>query len=335
MTVNGGEENLTCPMRPMSAEIDVEAEKVPFLLYAVRRLFKRGIIPSTLYKIFLRLTPSTWMPKAPFARSTVIVDGQQKSITVDLNDTIGKEVYLYGWYDKMVLDFTRKLIKRLKSDQPLIFVDVGASIGNHTLYLSDLFNRVFSFEPNPVAYGRLSNNVVNSGLGYIETIPIGLSDRKARRPFAIPNKYDNLGSARIVDSDKQQLSIDVDCGDALLEGKLRGDLALIKIDVEGHERNVVAGLDKVIKRHLPIIMFEYSSDTMRNDGLFIRDRLKKFDYFCFGTKYSPPWVQLLTLSNSMKLYDFNFEHRCETVFAVPEKRMAQFMALAEALDILR
>lgn len=332
MKFNGARDSITSSVPPKSTAIDVETEKVPFLLYAVRRLFRKKVVPITFYKIFLRFTPKKWMPKAPFARCKLIVDGKQKNITVDLNDTIGKEVYLYGWYDKRVLDFTRKLIKRMKSDSPLILVDVGASIGNHTLYLCDLCDSVFSFEPNPVAYDRLNANIADSGFDSIETIPIGLFNKKDRLPFAVPNKT-NLGSARIVDSGKHQLMIDVDRGDVLLEGKLRGDLALIKIDVEGHEQNALVGLERVIKNHLPVIMFEYSSDTIRNNGLLIRDNLKEIGYFFFGTMFSPRWIQILTLSNRLKLYDFDFENRCETVFAVPKRRMAQFMAVAETLDM--
>ena len=318
----------------MSFEGNMENEKGHFLLYTVRRLFRKGIIPLVLYKIVLRVSPQRWMPNGHFAKLSLLVDGQQKSITVDLNDTIGKEVYLYGWYDKTVLDFTRNVVKGLKSEQPLIFVDVGANIGNHTLYLGDLFDFVVSFEPNPVAYERLNANIVGSGFDFIEAIPIGLSVRKDRFPFAIGNKI-NLGSAKIVDSEEQQFMIDVDRGDSLLQDKLEGDLALIKIDVEGHERNVVAGLDRVIKKHLPIIMLEYSSATIRNDGLFIRDRLTALDYSFFGAKHVSRFVQLLTLSNHMTLYDFNFEAGCETVFAVPAKRIPQFMAVAKTLDMLK
>ena len=333
MRINTGQKNVAIPKRSRSSEINVENEKVHFLLYAVRHLFKKGILPRTLYKIFLRLSPNTWMPNARFARSTLVVDDLQKSIIVDLEDTIGKEVYLYGWYDKMILDFTREVVKRLKSNQPLIFVDVGANIGSHSLYLSDLFHLVISFEPNPVAYDRLNRNILNSGFDFIETIPIGLSNRKDRLPFAIHNK-NNLGSARIVHSDEHQFMIDVERGDVLLEDKLEGDLAFIKIDVEGHEQNVVAGLDRVIKMHRPIIMFEYSYDTRRNDGLFIRDRLKALGYSFFGVKYASLWGQILTLSNQMRLYDFSFEYCCETVFAVPAKGMPQFMAVVEDLDVL-
>ena len=308
-------------------------EKGHFLLQTFRRLFRKGLLPLTLYKVFLRLSPNRWLPNASFARLTLVIDGQEKAIVVDLNDAIGKEAYLYGWYDKMVLDFARNVVKGLKSNQPLAYVDVGANIGNHSLYLGDLFDVVVSFEPNPVAYDRLKANIADSGFDFIEAIPVGLSDRKDRRPFAIPNKY-NLGSARIVAYEKAQFMIDVERGDVLLEGRIEGDLAFIKIDVEGHEPNVVRGLEQVIKTHRPVIMFEYSSDTIRNDRLFISDCLVALDYSFFGTTPATPWVQLLTLSNHMRLYDFNFEHRCETVFSVPKKRLPQFMRVAESLGML-
>ena len=309
-------------------------EKGHILLHTARRLYRKGFLPLTLYKIFLHLSPKRWMPNAHFVRFTLVVDGEPKKIDVDLNDTVGKEVFLFGWYDKMVLDFTRNVVKGLKSNQPISFVDVGANIGNHTLYLADLFDLVVCFEPNPVAYDRLNSNIGDAGYDSIEAIAIGLSDRKDQLPFSMSNET-NLGSARIVNSEACQFMIDVERGDVLLQGKLKGDLTLIKIDVEGHERNVIAGLGKVIETHRPVIMFECSSDTIRNDGLFIRDFLAARNYSFFGTKYATPWVQLLTLSNHMMLYDFGFDRRCETVFAVPTKRISQFMAVVESLDMLK
>ena len=58
------------------------------------------------------------------------------------------------------------------------------------------------------------------------------------------------------------------------------DLSLIKIDVEGHELEVIAGMINIIKKYLPIIIVEIRKDNLENikNLLFpLNYQLKKID----------------------------------------------------------
>lgn len=67
---------------------------------------------------------------------------------------IDERIYVDGIYEKRFLEFLRRRIPRGG-----VMLDVGANIGNHALYLADLFDEVHCFEPSPKAADRLEENI--------------------------------------------------------------------------------------------------------------------------------------------------------------------------------
>lgn len=161
-----------------------------------------------------------------------------------------------------------KELRELQSVFPAggTFVDIGANVGNHTLFAA-LFlkaGRVIPFEPNPKAYGLLVENVLLNGLGEVvdlSRLGVGVSD-KAEGGFAMQKKKRNLGSARMLPGEGD---IAVFPADDLLSDETP---AMIKIDVEGMELSVLGGLDKTIATHRPVLLVEV--DNENEDGFFAR-----------------------------------------------------------------
>lgn len=137
------------------------------------------------------------------------------------------------------------------------FVDIGANVGNHTLFAA-LFleaERVIPFEPNPLAFELLIQNVLVNRLDHIVDLTqlgVGLSDESAGG-FAMTEREVNLGAARMEAGGDLQV--------------FRGDEALkdvgpdcIKIDVEGMEMKVLSGIEGVLEKARPMIMIEVDND---------------------------------------------------------------------------
>ncbi|MCP5038651.1 MAG: FkbM family methyltransferase [Rhodobacteraceae bacterium] len=144
------------------------------------------------------------------------------------------------------------------------FVDIGANVGNHALFAA-LFlgaGKVVVFEPNPLAYRLLIQNVLVNGLEQVfdlTKLGVGLSDAE-EGGFAMEKRDRNLGGAKMLpDSGKLQ----VFRGDTLLEDV---DPAMIKIDVEGMEMEVLDGLSNVLERAHPILLVEVDNE---NEDLFM------------------------------------------------------------------
>lgn len=144
------------------------------------------------------------------------------------------------------------------------FFDVGANVGNHTLYAGLMLKagRVVPVEPNPRAYRLLVHNVLINGLeGVVELgkLGVGLSDRRAEG-YAMEDRERNLGGAKMLPGAGELVVLP---GDELFAGEVPD---LIKIDVEGMEMQVLAGLDATISRHRPVLLVEVDN---QNEAAFM------------------------------------------------------------------
>jgi FkbM family methyltransferase len=144
-----------------------------------------------------------------------------------------------------------------------VFVDVGANVGNHSLFVAKFLNpsRIIPVEPNPAVLELfLANIVLNGVVGKVDltTLGVGLSDR-ATEGFGMEQRNRNLGGARMLAG---QGTIRAVSGDDLLRGVVP---SLIKIDVEGMEMKVLAGLAETLAQHGPALLIEVDR---RNDAAF-------------------------------------------------------------------
>lgn len=143
------------------------------------------------------------------------------------------------------------------------FVDIGANIGNHSLYVAKYLNpgRIIPFEPNPLAYRLLFANIALNDvvdLFDMSNIGFGASDR-AEAGFAMTERRKNLGAAKMVAGEGD---IETVCADDALAAETPD---FIKIDVEGMEMQVLAGLTETIRRARPAILIEVDN---ANDDAF-------------------------------------------------------------------
>lgn len=145
-----------------------------------------------------------------------------------------------------------ELSKHIKTGSYVL--DVGANIGNHALFFATRMNaaRVVVIEPNPKAVAPLMANVLANGLADIidlSCLGIGLSDH-SDAGYGMTERQRNLGAAKLA---KGTGTVEVHPGDALFA---EDPPDLIKIDVEGMEMKVLAGLAKTIKDRRPAIFIE-------------------------------------------------------------------------------
>ena len=143
------------------------------------------------------------------------------------------------------------------------FLDIGANIGNHTLFAA-LFleaGRVIPVEPNQRAYNLLVNNVIVNGLRDtvdLSCLGVGVSDERSGG-FAMERRDRNLGAARMIAG---QGDLEVFRADALFAEETPD---FIKIDVEAMELKALAGLTGLLARCRPLIMVEVDNE---NDAAF-------------------------------------------------------------------
>lgn len=148
-------------------------------------------------------------------------------------------------------------------------LDVGANIGYNTLMFSD-YGPVISFEP--VFHQLVTLNAENNPLRYpVQVCQCALSDEKTMSTIHIPsrgcqsNTHINYGGTSFHhdDDDLKGVAIDVNC--ERLDDIYTGVPSFIKIDVEGHELQVLKGATETIKKHKPAIMIEIHNFSEDNE----------------------------------------------------------------------
>jgi FkbM family methyltransferase len=144
-----------------------------------------------------------------------------------------------------------------------VFLDIGANVGSVSLLLADLIDTAILFEPNPVAAARARENIALNRLPF-EVHELAISDVEGTVEFedaggAAPCNRAVVGFvSQVPTRTVQRVTID-----EFLRGRLElGEIAAVKIDVEGHENSVLRGMKRLLQEGRPkLIMFEYLERT--------------------------------------------------------------------------
>jgi len=167
------------------------------------------------------------------------------------NDPIGLEINARGFYEyaelRAIFGFLAPLAETFRHG---IALDIGANIGNHSIFFSHRFAEVIAFEPHPLMFRILEINA--SLYATIRAHPFGLSDH-ARMAVLTENPR-NSGVNSLDPNGGQGLDVALKRLDDLgLDAKR---IALVKLDVEGHEAHVLRGGLATLKEAKPIVLFE-------------------------------------------------------------------------------
>ena len=195
------------------------------------------------------------------------------------SDHISHDINLDGIYEKDYLLTLTNWLKEIHND---IFngvaIDVGANIGNHSVFFSKFFKKVYSFEPNPKTFKLLEINSKLSNNIYVKKM--GLSNKEVISNL-LENKS-NIGGSKLTNK-KSEKTIDIKLTTLDQEiNIIKEKINLLKIDVEGHEFEVIQGSKDTIKRFRPIIVFEQQLNDFPDNFRKIQKFLVDLNYNQFG-----------------------------------------------------
>lgn len=179
-------------------------------------------------------------------------------------DIIERHILFQGYFEYQESLFIRRLLK--PGD---LFVDIGANIGWHSMLAAARVGstgRVVAFEPATQAFLRLTRNIDLNRFTQIEAFHFGLSDRDA--VFDIyPCEEANSGANSLYGAGTPIERVQVRPGDEVVNELGISAIDLCKIDVEGAELDVLAGLTETLrKRLIRALMIEINPESLTRAG---------------------------------------------------------------------
>jgi FkbM family methyltransferase len=195
-----------------------------------------------------------WMAARALRRRPIEFDRSTPMVGI-IGDYISDKIRTEGIYERAYLEFLRGSVLKLDACKDQVAVDVGANIGNHTLFLSGIFRRVIAFEPNEVARSILKINLDLNEANNVEVKSVGLSDQATEKKIAF--ELTNLGAASLCPRSVQTTrttEVQLVAGDAAIDPS--EPIGFIKIDIEGGEEAALKGLVNTIRSHRPIVLIE-------------------------------------------------------------------------------
>lgn len=164
-------------------------------------------------------------------------------------------------------------------------MDIGANTGIYALVTKTLNPqaKVYAFEPIPRTYNKLVENVKANNFD-VTCESIALSDEDGQFSIFDPDtEHNNLATLNPDVASKNNLSRQIPVVTRKLSTYIREHhikkIDLIKIDVEGHEPNVLEGMEEYLDLMKPTLLIEINSDEM---GAQIESLLKGKGYLYFN-----------------------------------------------------
>lgn len=182
---------------------------------------------------------------------------------VDLSSFLEWQLWAFGCYEEHFAELFQCLVS--PDDR---CIDVGANVGVHTVRLAKLVGsrgEVIALEPDAAVAHRAYRNIMLNQLSNAHVINAAASDKAEGKVHLYrPDPRDtNRGRASLLRHSYLTGSVTT-VPAVTIDEICPGPVALIKIDVEGHEAAVVRGAAAKIDRYSPAVIFDYAPELLRD-----------------------------------------------------------------------
>jgi FkbM family methyltransferase len=195
-----------------------------------------------------------------------------------LQDMVARNVFFAGCSAAQEIAFVRGTLK-----QGMKFVDVGANWGLFTLAAARWVGssgRVIALEPDPRILPKLKSNIRRNGLNQARVLAVAAAERDSNLLLAAHDHAgENWGVSRLIEDSPagqttftvQSRRLDSLLNEAEAEAAI-GAVDLVKIDVEGAEDRVLAGMEPGLSSHrYRRILLEFHPVQLKERGRNVND----------------------------------------------------------------
>jgi FkbM family methyltransferase len=213
---------------------------IPTRQYARRRFFRR--LRESVAKRYYRLRHDD---------RDFVVSYFGAKFRVNLRDAVLRNIALKN-FERTQLGYMISACQRIK---PTLFIDVGANVGLYACVVASrkLADKVIAFEPNAQNFKALCDNATLN-LATINGMQAAASDR-ADNAFLSQGVSSNRGTCAIAASGEPVRLVTIDSVAGISNERIA-----MKIDVEGHEREVLRGSVNLLRSNTGYLQIETSPE---------------------------------------------------------------------------
>jgi FkbM family methyltransferase len=226
------------------------------------RARRHGWFPRKLYALLKRFAN----PRRPYFLGET---GEGVRFLGDCRDTYAACCAVLPDYDTPLIRFITEQMRAREG----AYLDIGTNLGVVAASVAQRLegrNPVVAFEPIPLTAARAAATFALNGLTSVRLYQAAVGDQEGEITF-----YDAPGCSEAASAHRTKqgipiswVEIRVSCRtlDGLARDGAFDRVGLMKVDVEGHEPNVLRGAAELIARDHPPILYEYNHDIAAHVG---------------------------------------------------------------------
>ena len=187
------------------------------------------------------------------------------TIVLNPRDPVVSGALYFGVYEKAETAFIERTLR-----PGMTVLDVGANIGYYTAMAARRVGptgRVIALEPDPESFKYLEQTIAANEVGNVVAFQCAAADREAKMTLHISE--DNRGDNRLYEPDPKwpKVSVAARPADELLKEAGVETVDFIKIDVQGFEASVIAGLKTTLDQSESLTLIaEFWPKGLRDAG---------------------------------------------------------------------
>ena len=216
----------------------------------------------------------------------------------------GAHRFLLKWRAWEHLHFGEPEIHLLRYlvDPQRIAIDIGAAEGVYSFYMKKLALHCVAFEPNPKSYSHLKRALAGVEIHQAAASVVD-GNTSLRVPIVNGIAYTGWGT---IEPKNQLTEIPNHTLEEITVRTMRpdkmalGDVGFVKIDVEGHELDVLAGLSGLLAKCLPNLLIEIGGAQRGGSLSEVRRQLDSLGYM--GLRLNERGV-LISLPDDLVVWD--------------------------------
>jgi FkbM family methyltransferase len=229
-----------------------------YILYTKFYFYKYyGLWKSIKGIIFFHYRAFKKLFQNPSTERIVEVNGY-KMLLIPYDEGISTELLLFKTHEPLSTEILKKLLK-----SGMTCIDIGSNIGYYALLERRIVGekgKVIAIEPSPINLYYLRRNIALNRFNDVEVFNYAFSNFDGECLFLHDKRHSNLSKVLNNDIEKscesQLFRIPCKRLDSFLKEHPLKNIDFIRMDVEGHEAEIIIGGYQTIRTYKPILFLE-------------------------------------------------------------------------------